>query len=102
MQFYCLLLQNRSAQDAAGVTNHECHSLGCGLARSHDEIALVFAVVVIDHHDHFTLSNRGESFFDGVKNSWVGVVAHGLVALSKTVRETSTGKYVQTVMARVT
>ena len=80
------------------MTDNEGHGFRCSLARRHDQIAFIFTVVVIDHHDHFTVPNRRKRFFDGIENSWVSVVvAHGLVALSETVREPSTGIYVQTV-----
>jgi hypothetical protein len=67
MQPLGLLFQNRRAEDAAGVANHESHLLGRGLARRHDEIAFVLAIVIVHHHDHLSRSDGFEGGLYGVE-----------------------------------
>ena len=50
------LLRQRCAQDATALLKHEIHDLGGDLFRGDDEIALVFAVLVIDDDDDFSVA----------------------------------------------
>ena len=101
MQLHCLFLKNRGAQNAAGVTNHERDGFRRRLACGHDQIALVFTIIVVDDHDHFTLSYRRQGLFNGVEDIRVVFVAHEIVAQSKTEQKPSTAIYVQTVKANL-
>jgi hypothetical protein len=77
VQFDRLFLQNRCAQNATGVPNHERHSFRRRLAGGHDQVAFILAVVVVHHHDHFALTDGGKSLFDGIECVGCVVVAHG-------------------------
>ena len=61
------VLPDRRADDAARVADHEGDLLGRRLRGGHDEVALVLAVVVVDHHDELAGGNRGNRFRDFVQ-----------------------------------
>ena len=59
--------QDRHAELAAAVGDHEVDDLGRHLFGGADEIAFVLAVFGIDHDDHVAAGNRRDGGFDGGK-----------------------------------
>ena len=66
-------LREGDAQPAAGLADHEVDRRGRDELRRHDEVALVFAVLVVDQHDHAASAKFVERFVGRAK---AGVVAH--------------------------
>jgi hypothetical protein len=46
------------------VANNECNLFWCRELRGHDEVAFVFAVFVVHHHDHFAARDCGNDVFN--------------------------------------
>jgi len=59
--------QNRHAQLALAVRNHEVDRLGSGLFGRTDEVAFVFAIFGVDNDGDLAQANRLDSFFDSGK-----------------------------------
>ena len=59
---------DRCADVAAGVPHQEAHQLGRGLAGREDEVALVLAVLVVDHDDGLAFADVGDGAFDAVES----------------------------------
>jgi hypothetical protein len=59
------LARQAQADQAARMARHEIDVLGPHLARGHDQIALVLAVLVIEDHDHAAGGDVGEDLGDG-------------------------------------
>ena len=55
----------RQADQAAGVLGHEVDGFGGDFFGGHGEVALVFAVFVVDEDDHAALANFFDGFFNG-------------------------------------
>ena len=51
VQFRCPFRQHGDANNARGVPHHEPHPVWCDGVGGHDEVAFVFAVLIVDHHD---------------------------------------------------
>ena len=49
------------------MADHESNRFGRGLACGHDEVTLVFAVIVINHDNHLAALDRGDGVLDGVE-----------------------------------
>ena len=62
----CLAIQ-RHAQVAATHTGHEIHHLGRAVLGSHHEVALVLALLVIDHHDGLAGAKVLQDLWNGRK-----------------------------------
>jgi hypothetical protein len=56
--------QNRHAQLALAVRNHEIDRLGRGFLGRTDEVAFVFAVFGVDNDNDIALTNRLDRFFN--------------------------------------
>ena len=70
------------AQDDAGcVAHHECDLLRCHLGRGRDQVALVLAVIVVDHDDHFAARNGGDCGIDRIELA-IGAGCH-IVSFTK-------------------
>jgi hypothetical protein len=61
--------QERHAELAAAVSDHEVDDFGRDPLGGGDEIALVFAVLVVDHDDHAALADGLDGFFDRGKTA---------------------------------
>jgi len=62
------------ADDARGVAHHEGHLLRRDLGGGADQVALVFPVVIVNHHHQFAIGHRFDCFFHRVE-----CLAHGHV-----------------------
>ena len=67
VQALCVFLENRRAQNAAGVADHERDFLGRRARRRHDQIPFVLPVIVVDDDDDFAGGNAGNDVFDGIE-----------------------------------
>ena len=65
------------ADQAPGFGGHEIDLLRGGELSGADQIALVFAILVIHHHDHFAIADRGQTVRDGIEAK--RVLGQGLV-----------------------
>ena len=63
-QLLAALACHRQAYQAAAVCRHVVDVLGPDLRRSHDEVTLVLAILVIDHDDHLAVRDIGDDVFD--------------------------------------
>ena len=59
--------RHRHADDAARMTDHEGELFGGGLGGGHDQVALVLAIGVVDHHHEFARRNRRNRRFNRVQ-----------------------------------
>jgi hypothetical protein len=59
--------RQRQANEAAAVAGHEVDVFWADLARRHDEIALVLAILVVENHDHPALAQGLDDVFDGIE-----------------------------------
>src|SRR6266536_1984506 len=59
------LLGEGQADQAAAVLGHEVDGVGRDFFGGHCEVALVFAVLVVNQYDHAALANLFDGFFDG-------------------------------------
>ena len=50
------------------MADHEGHLLGGRLAGGHDEVALIFAVVIVNHDHHLASSDGFERVFNGIES----------------------------------
>ena len=50
-----------------GLGRHEVDRLRCGELRCTDEIAFVFTLFVVHHHNTGTVADSGECFRDGIE-----------------------------------
>ena len=66
-------LGERDTNKTASVLGHEIDRLGRDLGCGHDQIALVLALGVVGHDNHFTRADIAQDGFDGIK----GRFAHG-------------------------
>ena len=66
-QLPAALAGERGTDQPAAEARHEVDVLGSHLGRSHQEIALVLAVFIVEDHDHATRSKIGEDVFDAVE-----------------------------------
>jgi len=57
--------QDRHADLAAALANHEVHHLGGGGVGRADEVAFVLAILVVGHDHHLPAGDRGDGGFDG-------------------------------------
>ncbi len=64
--------RHRQADHAAGVTHHEIDGFRRRLLRGDDEIAFVFAVLVIDEDDHAALVQLLQGFLNGAESFGIG------------------------------
>ncbi len=71
-----LMAEHGHAHDAAAVTDHEVDHLRRGLGGRHDEVALVFAVLVVRHDDGLAGGDGRKGVFHGIKGLG-GVGTHG-------------------------
>ena len=62
LEFLAALDGDRCAEHASGVFQHEVHLLGSNLLGSDNQVALVFAILIVD--DNHELS--GLEIFDGL------------------------------------
>ena len=74
------LAGERRADDARGVAHEEGDLLGRGRLGRHDEVALVLAVLVVDHHDDLAPADGGDRVGDGGEavRAASGFGAHGV------------------------
>ncbi len=71
----------RCAQLSAGIRHHEVDTLCRGFFGSHDEVAFVFAILVVDHNDEFALTEVLYGFlycvesdlFHIIDNRWLSI-----------------------------
>ena len=61
------LRRGGNADEAAAEPGHEVDRLGRRLLGGHDQVALVFAIGVIDDDDHFAARDVAQHRLDGVK-----------------------------------
>ena len=61
------LRRGGNADEAAAELGHEVDRLGRGLLGGHDQVALVFAIGVVDDDDHFAARDVAQHRLDGVK-----------------------------------
>ena len=59
--------RHRQAKLTAGVAHHEIDRLGGGFFRRDHKIAFVFAILVVDEHDHAPRAQFGNRFVDGAE-----------------------------------
>src|SRR5207237_3877235 len=64
LQLVPTLAEHRHAHKAARVRDHEVHGLGGDLVGGHDEVAFVFAVLVVDDDEDPTLPDLLDRLFD--------------------------------------
>jgi hypothetical protein len=57
----------RHTEITRGVTHHERHQFGGGLLGGENQIALVFAVFVVDDHDGLARRDVGHGPLDGIE-----------------------------------
>ncbi len=62
------LLSQGEANQATPEARHEVDIFGAHLVGRHEQIALVFAIFVIDDDDHFARRDVGEDILDRIKN----------------------------------
>ena len=53
-----LLLQNRRTQNTTGMPNHERNRFWRCLTGSHNQVAFIFSIIIVHHHDHFAVADR--------------------------------------------
>ena len=53
--------------EASAKLGHKIDRLGRGLFGGHDQVALVFAIGIIDHDDHLAARDVAQNRLDGVK-----------------------------------
>ena len=71
------------AEHSTSVFEHEINLLGCYFFSSHNEVALVFAVFVVDHNHHFACFEISDCAFYRVKSDgFVAVFGCQVVVLS--------------------
>ena len=63
-----IIHRQRRAENPARVADHECDPLGRCFRCGHDEVAFVFAVVVIDDDDEFALPHGLDSVLHAVEH----------------------------------
>ena len=73
VEFATAAQRDGCAEHSACVFQHEVHHFGRDFLGGADEVALVFAVFVIDHDDEFSLLKIYKGFFDGVQFDCVHV-----------------------------
>ena len=61
VEFVGALALEGCAEDPRGVLEEERHGLGRDVLGRHDEVALVLAVLVVDHDDHAAAAQSGRS-----------------------------------------
>ncbi len=62
-----LVLDGGNADDAAAIADHHVHGLRRGPRRRHDEIALVFAALIVRHNDKAARRDIRDCGFDGIE-----------------------------------
>ena len=67
-QFGTAFLRQRGAQYAAALLEHEIHDFGGDLLRGDDEIALVFAVLVVDDDHRFAVAEVFDNLLYTIQN----------------------------------
>ena len=65
------------ADQAPGFGGHEIDLLRGGELSGANQIAFVFAVLVVHHHDHLAIADRGQTVRDGIEAKCV--LGQGLV-----------------------
>ena len=81
MQLVAAILRKRQADQPARVLRHEIDGFRRDLFGGHREVAFVFAVLVIDEHNHPPLADVFDSLFHGGKFRLIG---HSLIRIPST------------------
>ena len=74
------LTLHRQADQAPCLDGHEVDLLGRGELGRADQVALVFAVLVVDHHDRLAVADRRQGIGDRVETDAGVLGGEGLVA----------------------
>ena len=75
-EFLHLLFRSRNAYKPTAMFRHEIYGFRCHAVSSHDEITLIFPILVIDNYDHFTLLHFLHGLFYFVKICHINLVLH--------------------------
>ncbi len=67
---------HRQADEPAPVLGHEVHGVWRDLLGSHDEVAFVLAVFIVDHDEHSTGPDVVDGLLDSGEDGLVGLVGH--------------------------
>src|ERR1700682_5919198 len=71
-QLAAALARQGEADEAAPIARHEVHVLRTNAIRCHDEVAFIFAILVVHDHGHFTEAQVLEDFVDCIERGhWV-------------------------------
>ncbi len=68
------LLLHRHANNPAGVANHERDHVRRRMLGRHDQVTLVFPVLVIEDDDHSACAKLGQNVLDAVEGGPTGLV----------------------------
>ncbi len=71
----------RGAELASGIGHHEVDMLGGDELGSHDEVAFVFAVFIVDNDYEFALAEVFNGFFYSIHHSYWGLMVSVFVGL---------------------
>src|SRR5436190_18192280 len=75
----------READEATPEARHEVDVFCTHLLRGHDEVAFVFAILVVHDHHHATGGDVGEDFFDAVERLHVFSVSRSTYRASRSI-----------------
>ena len=65
-----LLLGERQADEPAALAGHEVDRLGRDQVGGHGQVALVLAILVVDHDDHAAGADLGDGLVDAAGGGW--------------------------------
>ena len=84
-QFLDAVPGQRQADEAAAVGDHEIDRVGGRHLRRDDQIALIFAILVIDQDEHPAVARFGDNFFGGGHRRQVAAVREPVFQLAQRV-----------------
>ena len=67
IEFFTTRKSDRGAEHSSCVLEHEVHFLGCYFFGGNDEIAFVFAILIVNHDDEFPFFEVFYGSFDAAE-----------------------------------
>jgi hypothetical protein len=66
-QLFATIASERETDQAACIAGHEIYILGAHELRGHDQVAFVFAILIVHDDDHFSGANVRQNFIDRIQ-----------------------------------
>ena len=85
LQFIAPLFAERGADQATAMGRHEIDRVGGRHLRRDDQVALIFAILVVDEDEHAAIARLGDDFFRGGHRRQVAAVREPVLQLAQRV-----------------